>query len=76
MHTATTVCVDCHLCHAAEFVLPKIMLFFFGFVLDGLPPLGPLLFFGGGLRVCWAFASWPSFFFVLVYLGSLTSVRA
>ena len=36
--------------------------FFFGFVLDGLPPLGPLLFLGGGLRVCWAFASWPSFF--------------
>ena len=50
--------------------------FFFSSCLMGFRLLAPSFFFGGGLRVCWAFASWPSFFFVLVYLGSLTAVRA
>lgn len=68
MHTATTVCVDCHLCHAAEFVLPKIMLFFF-FVLDGLPPLGPLLFFWGGASCLLGFCLLALFFFCISLSG-------
>ena len=75
MHTATTVCVDCHLRHAAEFVLPKIMLFFSS-CLMGFRLLAPSFFFGGGGFVFVGLLPLGPLFFVLVYLGSLTAVRA
>ena len=62
MHTATTVCVDCHLCHAAEFVLPKIMLFFLASCLMGFRLLAPSFFWGGGFVFVGLLPLGPLFF--------------
>ena len=42
----------------------KSCFFWGGFVFVGLLPLGPLFFWGGGLRADWAIAAWPLLFFL------------